>query len=185
MQINVNQVSYFELKQLLLKWFLPVMVSVLGHCFFLLNFESNKVVQQSFSISQHKTAFSIAMKNVDVPQKQNVKKVSQTKGNQKNQTIQQKQEMFHSVPVLSKKEVNKISIKPHYPLRAIENNWQGKSVLLVKIINGKTSDVIIEETSGYQILDSSAIRAIKKLKTPMHITLSEYWIRIPVEFIIS
>jgi TonB family protein len=112
-------------------------------------------------------------------------KVLQKKGTKPPQKTEIKQEMLDSAPVLSEKEAGEISIKPNYPHRAIENNWQGKSILLVKIVNGKTSQIIVEKTSGYKILDSSAINAVKRLQAPTYITLSEYWIRIPIEFIIS
>lgn len=52
---------------------------------------------------------------------------------------------------------------PGYPLKARESDWEGVTVLKVLIkTNGKIGEVIILESSGYQILDQAAVKAIKK-----------------------
>lgn len=52
---------------------------------------------------------------------------------------------------------------PGYPLKARESDWEGVTVLKVLIkTNGKVGEVIILESSGYQILDQAAVKTIKK-----------------------
>lgn len=50
-----------------------------------------------------------------------------------------------------------------YPGEAAKNNWEGKVTLLISITNeGTVSDVKIQESSGYEILDDAAKDNVKK-----------------------
>ncbi len=52
---------------------------------------------------------------------------------------------------------------PNYPFAARKNNWEGVTVLKVLIqANGRIGAVTVLESSGYQLLDKSAVKAVKK-----------------------
>lgn len=52
----------------------------------------------------------------------------------------------------------------YYPSIARNKNWQGKVLLTFNITsNGKLRNINIRESSGYRILDSAAVKALKKL----------------------
>lgn len=53
--------------------------------------------------------------------------------------------------------------KPDYPAIAKSRDWQGKVLLRVQVsAEGHSDSVKVEKTSGYEILDESAIEAVKK-----------------------
>lgn len=53
--------------------------------------------------------------------------------------------------------------KPDYPAIAQSRGWEGKVLLKVQVSNEGLSDAVeIERSSGYEILDESAIEAVKK-----------------------
>lgn len=53
--------------------------------------------------------------------------------------------------------------KPEYPAVARSRGWQGKVLLRVKVsAEGLSDDVSVEQSSGHDILDESAVEAVKK-----------------------
>jgi protein TonB len=53
--------------------------------------------------------------------------------------------------------------KPVYPKLAIRRNYQGTVILLVEVLaDGSTNDVEVFESSGYSVLDRSAVRTVRK-----------------------
>lgn len=53
--------------------------------------------------------------------------------------------------------------KPNYPAIARSRGWQGKVLLRVKVsAQGLSDDVTVEQSSGHEILDESAIEAVKR-----------------------
>ena len=53
--------------------------------------------------------------------------------------------------------------KPDYPLEARQKGYQGEVLLKVEVLqNGRVGEVQVEKSSGYEILDQSAIDAVKK-----------------------
>ena len=53
--------------------------------------------------------------------------------------------------------------KPHYPTIAKSRGWQGKVLLRVNVsAKGLSDAVAVERSSGHEILDESAIEAVKK-----------------------
>jgi protein TonB len=53
--------------------------------------------------------------------------------------------------------------KPEYPAVARGRGWQGKVLLRVKVsAEGLSDDVSVEQSSGHDILDESAVEAVKK-----------------------
>lgn len=53
--------------------------------------------------------------------------------------------------------------KPVYPLKAKSKNWEGTVILLAKVKkDGTIGQIEVENSSGYDILDQEAIKAVKR-----------------------
>lgn len=53
--------------------------------------------------------------------------------------------------------------KPEYPTIAKSRGWQGKVLLRVKVsAEGASDEVVVEQSSGHEMLDDSAVEAVKK-----------------------
>lgn len=53
--------------------------------------------------------------------------------------------------------------KPKYPSLALNRGWEGKVLLLVKVTAGGLSEAVtVQRSSGHQMLDESAVAAVKK-----------------------
>lgn len=78
---------------------------------------------------------------------------------------------------------------PEYPEKARQNQWQGVVWIKALIVKeGRPEKVLLEKSSGYGILDDSALRAVSGWKfTPGqlgHQTVHS-WIKIPIRFILD
>jgi TonB family protein len=76
--------------------------------------------------------------------------------------------------------------KPTYPRIAREREHEGKVVLKVNVLaNGKVGEVILQESSGYKVLDRSAIGAVKRWQfhpAKKSGSPTDHWTIITVEF---
>jgi TonB family protein len=53
--------------------------------------------------------------------------------------------------------------KPAYPFEARERGYEGEVLLKVEVLpNGRVGEVIVEKSSGYEVLDQSALATVKK-----------------------
>jgi TonB family protein len=86
------------------------------------------------------------------------------------------------VPIVLTQNLGITEISPKYPRRAIEFNWQGKTVVLARVVNGVKQEIVLHTSSGYNILDHSAVNAVKSWSVPQNIRGGEYWVKIPIEF---
>ena len=73
-----------------------------------------------------------------------------------------------------------------YPRLARQRGWQGQVVLKVRVsASGKASDILVETSSGHELLDEAAIEAVRSWRfsparrgdNPL-----ETWVRVPVDF---
>ncbi len=75
---------------------------------------------------------------------------------------------------------------PEYPLAAIENGFEGLTVLLLQILkNGQVGEVKLETSSGRGILDEAAILGVKNWHFAPARQGSEpveVWFKIPIRF---
>lgn len=75
---------------------------------------------------------------------------------------------------------------PIYPQLARERGWEGVVLLSVFVQNdGKPGKVNIEKSSGYNILDHAALKAVKKWQfLPARVGNLSFssWVRIPIRF---
>ncbi len=74
-------------------------------------------------------------------------------------------------------------IKPHYPLSAKRRGQQG--IVALKLLvqpTGKIANIQLEKSSGFAVLDQSAMSAVKKWIFPKQYFPQEQWIRKTVEF---
>lgn len=83
----------------------------------------------------------------------------------------------------------KLQTPPHYPETAVNLGWQGKVLLHANLLeNGEISSLKIIQSSGYQILDKSAVMAVKKWKfypTVINGKAINSTVEVPVNFVIN
>jgi len=77
---------------------------------------------------------------------------------------------------------------PVYPEQARERNWQGTVVLKVLVAqDGRSARLRVEKSSGYPILDTAALRAVRTWQflpaRAGRFTFSS-WIKVPVRFVL-
>lgn len=75
---------------------------------------------------------------------------------------------------------------PKYPPFAERNGWEGTVMLKAFIeTEGRASQVLIDHSSGFKVLDSAALKAVQKWQfEPSYVgsAVVSSWIRIPVRF---
>ena len=78
---------------------------------------------------------------------------------------------------------------PVYPLAARRNDWEGLVVLRVLVDRqGKAVRVLLEKSSGHDVLDQSASQAVNRwrfLPSRLGNVAFESWITIPVRFVLK
>lgn len=116
------------------------------------NNKNNSIVKQNISNKKSKKVISNKISNDKNIQK-NIQKIKQVKKENWQQQI--------------KKQFSKLKKQQlFYPIVAIQNNIQG--IVEVKILldnNGNVMVCRIENSSGYEILDIAALKAVKTLKS--------------------
>ena len=94
-----------------------------------------------------------------------------------------------AIPVVENATFKGERSPPLYPKRALMLKQEGVVLLKVLVgINGGINDIQIITSSGYTILDKSAINAVRKWKfEPSNINgkPSLSWVKVPVEFVIK
>ncbi len=75
---------------------------------------------------------------------------------------------------------------PYYPLRARENGWQGTTLLKVLVLKaGTVGDIEIVRSSGFAILDQSALKGVKEWKFvpgQKDGQVIDMWVQVPITF---
>lgn len=190
------QISFpVERSPVLLKnnWLLPVAISLTMHALMLVNFKKQEYKQSFFTPSM--LTFSItksSLANSSFAKSSVVKPTQKTKDaiynnvsiqNEREHSIPEKgNDETKDIPIINAEELGELSISPQYPRRAVDFGWEGKTVVLVKIINGIKHEIELQISSGYRILDDSAISAVQSWNIPQNIQGGKYWVRIPIEF---
>lgn len=76
--------------------------------------------------------------------------------------------------------------KPHYPKEAKRKGYQGEVLLRVEVLsNGRVGEIEIKRSSGYEILDRSALAAVKEWKfipAKKGETTIPVWVNVPIAF---
>lgn len=76
--------------------------------------------------------------------------------------------------------------KPHYPKEAKRKGYQGEVLLRVEVLsNGTVGEIEIKRSSGYEILDRSALTAVKEWKfipAKRGETTIPVWVNVPIAF---
>jgi len=95
-------------------------------------------------------------------------------------------ESEYSVPTLDSAPAYTYNPKPSYPRAARRRGQQGTVTLLVEVLpNGRVGGIDIDRSSGHQLLDDAAVKAVKKWRfAPARKgrTSVRAWVKIPVEF---
>lgn len=78
---------------------------------------------------------------------------------------------------------------PVYPEYAREHGWEGIVILNVLVNKqGSPEQVLIEKSSGYKLLDQSAVKTVQKWKfLPTRVAQLSFdsWVKIPVRFLLT
>jgi protein TonB len=76
--------------------------------------------------------------------------------------------------------------KPNYPNEAWKKGYQGEVVLRVEVLsNGLVGKIEVKKSSGYEILDHSALTAVKQWKfipAKKEGNAVPLWVNIPIRF---
>ena len=90
--------------------------------------------------------------------------------------------------VISKNINYEYQCSPVYPKRSIELNQEGEVILKAKVLSdGKLSNVQIYKSSGYILLDQSALAAVNQWKVAVEEReqLSQFYVWVPINFVIK
>lgn len=96
--------------------------------------------------------------------------------------------LSHGFPAASQITAPRIIYKtmPDYPVKAVEAGYSGTVSIKVYILkNGRVGSAMIERSSGYEILDSSALSAVSLwIFEPALYSrdATEAWFKVPVKF---
>ena len=78
---------------------------------------------------------------------------------------------------------------PHYPEVARRRGYEGKTLLKVEVLeNGKAGKIEVEESSGFKVLDTAALRSVKCwtfVAGTINGKKTEQWIRVPIRFVLK
>lgn len=101
-------------------------------------------------------------------------------------TVDQKAEISSIQTIMEARPIYRINPPPSYPNIARKRGYQG-NVILEVLINkqGKVIDLRVFSTSGYSILDKTAIGSVKKWLFEPGMRGSdkiEMWVRVPIRF---
>jgi TonB family protein len=98
------------------------------------------------------------------------------------------EKVLEAIPVVENAKFRGERVPPIYPKRALQFKQEGVVVLQALIdIDGSIKNVKLVNSSGYAILDKSAINAVWKWKFEPSVIDGEpvlSWIKVPVEFVI-
>jgi len=78
------------------------------------------------------------------------------------------------------------TVKPRYPRKARRAGWEGTTVLKVLVHpDGAPGPVAVDRTSGFDILDSAAVKAVERWRfhpARRGVEVLPSWVRVPVAF---
>jgi TonB family protein len=78
---------------------------------------------------------------------------------------------------------------PHYPKIARRRGYEGKTLLRVKVLeNGKTGKIEVEESSGFKVLDTAALKSVSDwtfVPGKINGKKTEQWISVPIRFVLK
>ncbi len=88
------------------------------------------------------------------------------------------------IPTIENNKLTGKKTPPSYPKRSLRLKQEGKVILKALINNeGYVIKIELSESSGYKLLDNAAINAVRRWKYDSK-ELTNYWVIIPIEFII-
>ena len=78
---------------------------------------------------------------------------------------------------------------PHYPKVARRRGYEGRTLLMVKVLeNGRAGEIEIKESSGFKVLDTAALRSVSSWTFVPGTTngkRTQQWIRVPIRFVLK
>jgi len=182
-----------------------LLTSLLGHTVFL-GVGGFLVSSPEFAVQQASTSMEVVfLKKEEEPKKRALERhpilaieerdSERLQAVERKKTLPQPQEIKKSVVIPPQKgslsQFDPIHLKnpaPVYPAIAREEGWQGRVVLKVWVdAEGRPADVRILKSSGYKVLDHSALKAVRKwhfLPARTGSLSFSSWIKIPIRFVL-
>ena len=78
---------------------------------------------------------------------------------------------------------------PHYPKVARRRGYEGRTLLMVEVLeNGTAGEIEIKESSGFKVLDTAALRSVRGwtfVPGTINGKRTEQWIRVPIRFVLK
>ncbi|MBL6621910.1 MAG: energy transducer TonB [Rickettsiales bacterium] len=135
------------------------------------------------------TLQNLNLKNLTINYKEADNKIEKTKIIKNKKTIKkaitkQQNQKKNTIPTIENNKLNGKKTPPSYPKRSLRLKQEGKVILKALINNeGYVIKIELSESSGYKLLDNAAIDAVRSWKYNSK-ELTNYWVIIPIEFII-
>ena len=183
--------------------YIAITVSVIAHSLILFIFFTHK--NNSLSIENGVRSFDLPrimvniskisepQKVIPAPEKTKQTPVVQqkvvTKIEEPTKEIADEEKFQEAIPIIENAAFKGTRTPPVYPKRALMLRQEGTVILQALIdINGSIQDIKVITSSGYEILDKSAIDAVWKWQFEPSVIDNKpslSWVQIPVEFIIK
>ena len=78
---------------------------------------------------------------------------------------------------------------PHYPKVARRRGYQGRTLLMVKVLeNGRAGEIEIKESSGFKMLDTAALHSVRGwtfVPGTINGKKTQQWIGVPIRFVLK
>ncbi len=189
--IKYKKIKYRNLSFILVSFFLHL---ILGYCFYSLQIKSDykrdsninltleKFYQQDNQNNNKKNKYlkvEKQQKKLDKKENQEFALVKESLGEKLNEI----EELLYTEMIRNNTLKNyNLNKKPYYPMIARQKKWEG--IVMLKLYvdkNGKINEIILAKSSGYKILDESAVQSVKDWKLINNYNKNIYII-VPIEF---
>ena len=78
---------------------------------------------------------------------------------------------------------------PHYPKVAKRRGYEGRTLLMVKVLeNGRPGEIEIKESSGFKVLDTAALHSVRGwtfVPGTINGEKTQQWIKVPIRFVLK
>lgn len=189
--IKYKKIKYRSLYFILVSFVLHL---ILGYCFYSLQIKSDYKRDSNINI----TLENLYQKDNENNNKQNKylnvekkQKKLDKKENQESVLVKESlgekldeiEELLYTEMIRNNTLKNyNLNKKPYYPMIARRKKWEG--IVMLKLYvdkNGKINEIILAKSSGYKILDESAVQSVKNWKLMNNYNKNIYII-VPIEF---
>lgn len=136
-------------------------------------------------ISKNPTPKNIVKKEIKLPKKENPKEAVTQNSVTKEKNTHLKNSIDRNKIIAQLK--NKLATNFYYPKLAQKKNWEGQVTIgFLLHTSGQLSEIVIIKSSGHQILDDAAIKAIANIKNSSEVIVNQdINIKLPIIYRLS